>query len=34
MQTEKALKNYRSRVPKVSLKLRIPTTYNFAVVYP
>ena len=35
MQIEKALiNNDRLCVPKVSLKFRIPTVYNFAVIYP
>ena len=34
MQIEKALINDRLRISKVSLKRRIPTVYNFAVIYP
>ena len=34
MQTEKALINDRLRFSKVSLKFRILTIYNFAVIYP
>ena len=34
MQIQKALINNRSRVSKVSLKFRIPTIYNFALIYP
>ena len=34
MQIEKALINDRLRVTKVSWKFRIPTTYNFVVIYP
>ena len=34
MQIEKALMNDHLRVLKVSLKFRIPTIYNFAVIYP
>ena len=34
MQTEKALMNVRLYVSKVSWKFRIPTMYNFAVIYP
>ena len=34
MQIEEALINDRSRVSKVYRKFRIPTTYNFAVIYP
>ena len=34
MQIENALINDRSHVWKVSWKFRIPTTYNFAVIYP
>ena len=34
MQIEKALISDRLRVSKVSLKFRIPTMYNFAVIYP
>ena len=34
MQTEKALINNRLHVSKVSWKFRIPTIYNFAVIYP
>ena len=34
MQTEKALKNDRLRVSKVSWKYRIPNIYNFPVTYP
>ena len=33
MQIEKALINDRLRVPKVSWKFRIPTTYNIGVIY-
>ena len=31
---EKALTNHRLRVPELSLKSRISTFYNFAVIYP
>ena len=34
MQIEKALINDRLRVSNISWKFRIPTLYNFAVVYP
>ena len=34
MQTEKALTNNRLRDSKVPWKFRIPTMYNFAVIYP
>ena len=34
MQIDKTLINDRLRVSKISLKFRIPTTYNFAVNYP
>ena len=34
MQIEKALINDRLRVLNVSWKLRIPTIYNFAAIYP
>ena len=34
MQIEKALKNDRSRVSKVSWKFCTPSIYNFAVIYP
>ena len=34
MEIEKALINDRLGVSKVSWKFRIPTTYNFAVIYP
>ena len=34
MQIEKALINDRLRVSKISWKICIPTTYNFAVIYP
>ena len=34
MQIEKALMNDRLRVSKISWKFRIPTIYNFAVIYP
>ena len=34
MQIEKALTNDHLRVSKVSGKCRIPTIYNFAVIYP
>ena len=34
MQLEKALINDRLRVSKASGKFRIPTMYNFAVIYP
>ena len=34
MQIEKALINDRLRVSEVSRKLRIPTIYDFAVIYP
>ena len=34
MLTEKARINERLRVSKVSCKLRIPTIYSFAVIYP
>ena len=34
MQIEKALKNDRLRVLKVSCKFRIPTIYNFPVICP
>ena len=33
MQIEKALTNDRLRVSEVSWKFRIPTIYNFAVIY-
>ena len=33
MQLEKALINDRLRVSKVSIKFRIPTIYNFVVIY-
>ena len=33
MQIEKALINNRLRVSKVSRKFRIPTIYNFAIIY-
>ena len=33
MQIEKALINDRLRVSKVSIKFRIPTIYNFVVIY-
>ena len=34
MQIEKALKNDRLRVLKISRKFRIQAIYNFAVIYP
>ena len=34
MQIEKALITDRLRVSKLSRKFRIPTMYNFAVIYP
>ena len=34
MQIVKVLINYSLRVAKVSRKFRIPTIYNFAVIYP
>ena len=34
MQSEKALTNDRVSVLKVSREFRIPTIYNFAVIYP
>ena len=34
MQIEKALINGRLRILKVSWKFRIPTIYNFVVIYP
>ena len=34
MQTEKVLINDRLHVLQVSCKLRIPTIYSFAVIYP
>ena len=34
MQIEKALIDNRLRVSKVYWKFHIPTTYNFAVIYP
>ena len=34
MQIKKLLINDRLRVSKVSRKFRIPTVYNFAIVYP
>ena len=34
MQIEKALINNHLRVSKVPRKCRIPTIYNFAVIYP
>ena len=34
MKIEKGLTNDRLRVSKVSWKYRIPTIYNFAVIYP
>ena len=34
MQVERALINDHLRVSNVSWKFRIPTTYNFAVIYP
>ena len=34
MQIEKALINDLLRVSKVSWKFRIPSIYNFAVIYP
>ena len=34
MQIEKALINERLRVSKVSWKFRIPTIYDFVVIYP
>ena len=34
MQIEKTLINYRLHVSKVSRKFRIPSIYNFTVIYP
>ena len=34
MQLEKVLLNYRLRVSNVFWKFRIPTIFNFAVIYP
>ena len=34
MQIEKALINDPLRVPELSWKFRIPTIYNFVVIYP
>ena len=34
MQIEKAMITYRLRISKVSLKFRIPTIYDFPVIFP